>query len=173
VLSLLLPVMVLGAQPALPAEVVNDPSFDSATVFATVGLGEWCDEGSVYVDLWTGDYMLVRQTPRTNCGNPETRRQVERGTLAEVQLANLRQAHRRLWIEGPEIADCAVVVMNSGPAVLVITGPQANRFALDNIGCWSDATKAMHTMLDEAFRSDGVLLPATDLSGRREAVLPD
>jgi hypothetical protein len=45
------------------------------------------------------------------------------------------------------------VLDNGGPRVLVLTTGAQTESAPDDRTCWSDAARALHNVLDDAFRS--------------------
>lgn len=156
------------SSPAL-AEKEENPSWDAATVYALLSHNEWCSGGSVHVDLWSGEYVLLPRPMRVDC-QPEsqTHRNIEHGSVTDSELASLRAAYRHLAQTGMEREDHELIVTNGGREVLSVVGPNWSAVTPRDEGRWSDEAKELHGLLFTIFGEQRAGVPASDLTGRRE-----
>lgn len=136
---------LLSAQPLYAQEG------GSAVVFALIDKNEWCPGGSVYVDLDTGSFMLSPRLQRFACENPKARSRIERGTLSQKQLLELRSAYSEARQAGLGRKSCELVISNGGPEALIINGPAFSAATPQNEGCRSEEAKALHGKLFRMF----------------------
>lgn len=156
------------SSPALCSEE-EGPSWDAATVYAVLDSNEWCWGGSVHVDLWSGEYVLLPRPMRVDC-QPEsqTHRNIEHGSVEELQLASLRSAYRHLAQAGMEREDHELILTNGGREVLAVVGPNWSAVTPRDEGRWSDETRGLRRLLFNIFGNQRAGVPASDLTGRRE-----
>lgn len=153
-LAILMAASLLG-QPATPAD--SSLKGRTALVFSTVGQSEWCPAGSLLLDLSSGEYSFTARASRTICSNPDLERPVKVGRLESRHLQELQVAYRRAQVEG--LDSCRegrrgeVVVSNGGDQILVLTSGARSIAAPDELGCWTDAARALHQALSDAFPS--------------------
>ena len=147
---------LIGAALAVQAGT-PPPAAPSGTIFATIDHSEWCQAGSVTIDVATGRYMLTRGLDRSVCDMRTVRREVTHGTLAADRLASIRAAYARVEADGMVAAACRnggkpsdLVVSNGGPQALVLTGAFATQIAPTNLACWSREAYQLHRLLDRS-----------------------
>ena len=153
-LAILMAGSLLG-EPATPSD--RSLTGRTALVFSTVGQSEWCPAGSLLLDLSSGEYKFTARASRPLCSNPNLERPVQRGRLDSERLEELQSSHRRAQAEG--LDSCRngrrgeVVVSNGGERILVLTSGAGSMAAPDELGCWTDAARALHQALSDAFPS--------------------
>lgn len=157
---LLLATLGLFGQTAAPE--VESVSAPVGTIFSTVGHSEWCPAGEVKVDLSTGKYEFTPRAKRRVCNKRKVKRPVAKGSLEASRLEAIRTVFQRARSEGLDA--CAgglnpqgIVVSNGGKRRLVLTTDAGTSTAPDEFSCWSDAANALHTVLEDTFRSSNPL----------------
>jgi hypothetical protein len=134
------------------------PLGGTAWIFATVGHSEFCPAGNVTVDVRTGRYTLTARAARRVCNDVRLERPARQGTLSPQKLAAVRTAYQRVLSEGLESQVCQeggrpqdLVISNGSTPILVLTNGRASHSAPGDVGCWSEATTALHDALDRVF----------------------
>lgn len=165
----LLTAMTIALSPPALAEKEEGPSWDAATVYAVIDANEWCSGGSVHVDLWSGEYVLLPRPMRIDCqAESETHRNIEHGSVTDSELASLRTAYRHLAQTGMEREDPELIVTNGGREALSVAGPKWSAVTPRDEGRWSDEARDLHGLLFDIFEEPRAGVPASDLTGRRE-----
>ena len=155
----MVPFLAALIAPVQPAQAPTPATLGrTAWIFSTVGHSEFCPAGNVSVDLRTGRYTLTQRAPRRVCDEVSLERPVKTGTLVGKPLARLRGAYLRVVTEGFESAACRegaarqeIVISNGGTPILVLTTGRGTGSAPDDLGCWNEATTALHDALDDTF----------------------
>jgi hypothetical protein len=150
--------MALGAigQPALAESTAS--LGQTAWVFSTVEQSEWCPAGNVRLDLRTGQFAFTARASRQLCQQVGLERPIRIGTLDTQGLTPIRAAYLRVVSEGLVNPDCRdgrrpeeLIVSNGGMRVLVVTTGAATASPPDELGCWSEAARALQDALDDTF----------------------
>lgn len=147
---------------ALAATTQSPPKAASlgqtAWIFTTIGLSEWCNPGHVRLDLRTGRYSLTARAPRLVCNDRGLERPIRSGTLRDETLGKLRAAYQLVLREGLENPVCRsggkpqdMVISNAGTPILLLATGRAVGSAPDDLSCWSKSATALHRALDDAF----------------------
>lgn len=152
--------LILAASILIATPPAPDTSFRSgrtATVFSTIGHSEWCPAGNVTLNLVTGRYALTPTAPRRLCSQPDLERRVFTGRLDEAPLIAIRRAYRRAKEEGLDAClegtPVAPIISNGGTPTLVLTTGSRTIVTPSEHSCQSNAARALHDAVDEAFES--------------------
>lgn len=147
---------------AQPAPSASPTLGRTAWLVATVGHSEWCPPGNLRLDLRSGQYRFAARASRRRCGDPRLERPVRSGTLAAARLAAVRSAYLRVLREGLTRPACRnggrpdqIVIDNGGTPVLLVATGAATASAPDQLGCWSEAARALSGLLDRLFPAAG------------------
>lgn len=153
-LKLMLALVTAALMPPLPQ--VGGKG-QTARLFATVGMSEFCPHGNVSLDVTSGRYEFTPRAPRRICNDANLERPVYRGVLPHREVETIRAAYARVLSEGLGETGCnpegAMVVSNGGTPILVITTGAYSASAPDDAVCRSDAANALLDILEEIFAS--------------------
>lgn len=132
----------------------------TAWILSTVDQSEWCPAGNVRLELATGRYAHTAGARRPACVDRRLERPALTGRLNAARLATVRAAALRVLTEGSTKPACRdggrpqeIVISNGGLHILVLTTGAYSQSAPDDLSCWSDAAWALHSLLDETFRT--------------------
>ena len=156
--SCLITVALLASIMNLSARADGAPSRSERMIFATVGWSEWCPPGRVIVDFYSGHYRWVVQSPRRVCQRATTT-ELRTGKLPLAQLVAVQEATEIVLKDGINRTECRsgfnpsnpVISNAAGPYFLVISSKVGSLSAAGDLGCWSDASRALQRLLEGIF----------------------